>query len=549
MQKIATDALQRGLVAYDRRHGCRGPVLNLSTENDDNEDDAKAAPTKRADDADGDEPWRTDWRKRLQNVDPPAGAERWKLAVVLRVNRARATIGLADGSLGTIPLREITWAREQVTRKLKSGRLYPGVSTNRIDHPNDVFDEGDVILVEAVGKSAAGKDYPKGTFTLRQVPEVAGALVMLDSMTGRILAITGGYSPEISEFNSASQAWRQPGSAFKPIVHLAALENGFTPSTLVLDTPVTIRYRGQVYQPQNYSGKTYGPTTLRRALELSRNLATIRLGQRVGFDKIVALATAMQLAPVIPAVPSVVLGSRETTAVRLAAAYAVFVNGGYRVTPTLIDRIEDRDGKTIFSRPTAACPNCTAGASSTGVKKASGDRRVRIASPESAFQTAHMLRGVVERGTGRAVLKVRRPLGGKTGTTNDSADAWFVGFSPRYVTAVWVGFPSTMTLGPREQGGRTAAPIFADFMARVLKSKAIRDFVPPETLIPMTVNARSGLPASGAGSIVEYFKKGRTPTDGAAHVPDDGIKRHSDWSGDRSKRKKPKFEGIPGTEY
>ena len=492
LQQYADEALRNGLVVYDRRHGYRGPVARLP--------ESHGAR------------WAEGWRKKLSRVNRPAGAGAWSLALVLKTERTRAVIGFADGSKGAIPLGEIAWARKQSVKVRKSGKKMYSATGPRIRKVGDVLRAGDAILVEPVRRTPKGKAYPDGTYTLRQVPTATAAIVAMDPHTGRILAMSGGYNFRISQFNTATQARRQPGSAFKPVVFLAALENGFTPTTKVLDAPVVVRQPdGEYYKPLNHSGKFYGPTTLRRGLELSRNVMTIRLANRVGLAKVSEMAGRLGIAKNLPTTMSAALGAYETTPLRMAAGYSMMVNGGRRVTPTLVDRIQDRRGRTIFRHDAVECAACRTPEWQDQEMPKLPDEREQVIGRQSAFQIVSILQGVVLRGTGRQVSVVGRPLAGKTGTTNDVVDAWFVGMSPNLVAATWVGFANSYSLGNFEEGGRTATPIFRDFMKKALKGPE-EDFRPPRGLVAIwTEAAQESEKKRSAKSYLEYFKIGVEP--------------------------------------
>lgn len=514
LQRYADQALRKGLVAYDRRHGYRGPVAKL-------EEKFGAA-------------WAEGWKKKLAGVEKPSGFGDWPIAVVLKVERKEASIGFADGSRGTIPLGEVTWARKQGERKRQSGKKMYSALGPPIRKVEDVLSEGDVILVEQVRKTPRGKEYPDRTFTLRQIPIATGAIVAMDPHTGRILAMSGGFSFWISQYNTVTQAKRQPGSSFKPIVYLTALENGFTPSTLVLDAPVVVRMAGgRIYKPRNSSNKFYGPTTLRRGLELSRNVMTVRLAERVGLEKVSEMAARLGISKDLPTTMAAALGAYETTPLQMATAYSMLVNGGRKVNATLIDRIQDRYGRTIFRHNSIKCSACL-------LKKWDGqkmpelpDTREQVITKESAFQVVSMMQGVVQRGTGRRVLAVGRPLAGKTGTTNDVVDAWFVGMSPDMVVATWVGFEKSHSLGYREEGGRTAAPIFRDFMKKALKGPELK-FIPPKGLVAIRVGLDNGAESkAGRRVIYEYFKVGKKPGESPDGLgPGGGDSKFGDTAGD-----------------
>jgi len=416
-----------------------------------------------------------------------------------------------------IALRDLRWARQQVVRRLKSGRRYKTASRQPVRTVEDVLRAGDVILV------SRRSDNRDGSYRLEQLPEVAGALVAMEAATGRVRAMIGGYSFDRREFNNATQAWRQPGSAFKPILFAAALENGFTPSTLINDAPFKLRYKGVYYRPKNYTGKYYGPTTLRVALERSRNVSSMRLALRIGIPKVAAMAKRLHLAPKIPLMPSMVLGSRETTVMRLVAAYATLVNGGRLVRPSLIDRVQTRSGRTIYRQERRTCSYCRDVRWEGQHRPFLTDRRRRVVDARTAFQITHMMRGVIARGTGKRIKGLKIPVGGKTGTTNDSMDAWFIGFTPDLVVGVWIGFPKTYALAPKEEGGKTAAPVFRAFIDKALRGQLVRDFRVPESLVKVPVNPVTGLPSKTATVIDDYFKPGRIPTVDGAFVPDGGL--------------------------
>jgi len=480
LQEVADRALRDGLIAYDRRHGWRGPL----------------------------ERWQVtkDWKPRLAALQPPAGAGLWQLALVFEVGAQEATVGLADGSSGKIPLAELAWAREPREEQ----RVGPAITK-----PSQVLAPGDVILVEAVQKAGDGKAYPAGTFALRQIPAVSGALVALDPHTGRVYALSGGYSFDMSQFNRATQAQRQPGSAFKPFVYMAGLDNGMTPSTLVVDAPIVLEQGPGLpkWRPGNYGNRFYGPSTLRLGIEKSRNLMTVRLALTVGMDKVAQQAEAFGIYDKLPLHISMALGAGETTPLKLTAAYAMLVNGGKFITPTLIDRIQDRHGRTIFRHDNRQCLDCAADSWAGQLVPHLPDTRQQIANPASAFQMVNMLQGVVERGTGASLRSLGKPLAGKTGTTNDSNDTWFVGFTPDLVVGVFVGFDTPRTLGRQETGSSVAVPIFKAFMAEVLDGRPAIPFRIPTGVRLVRVEADSGRVARAGerGVIMEAFKPGTEP--------------------------------------
>ncbi|MDJ0936438.1 MAG: penicillin-binding protein 1A [Kiloniellales bacterium] len=501
LQTSADMALRKGLIAYDRRHGWRGPVAKLKLE-------------------------AADWVSQLAEVEAPKGAlASWTLAVVLGVKGDRAEIGLIDGGQGLLPMTELTWARPP----LDDQKVGPAPKS-----PGQVLEVGDVVMVEPVAKGPKGQDYPEGSYGLRQVPAINGAIVAIDPHTGRVLAMSGGFSFKASVFNRATQAARQPGSAFKPLVYLAALEQGLTPSTIVLDAPFVADQgegRGK-WKPGNYTKKFYGPTPMRIGIEKSRNLMTIRLAQTIGMDMVAETAERMEVVDYLPRVLSMSLGAGETTLLRLTTAYAMLVNGGHRIKPSLIDRVQDGQGRSVFRHDERDCLTCRADLWLDQPVPELADERERIADPASAYQIVSMLQGVVERGTGVRIKAVGKPLAGKTGTTNDSLDTWFVGFSPDLAVGVFAGFDEPKTLGPKETGSSVAAPIFRDFMAAALKSQPAIPFRIPTGIRLVRVNGDTGrLAKPGDRKVVlEAFKPGSEPS-GEQVVIDGG---YNPWTGSSS---------------
>jgi len=491
LQKMARKAVYMGLNAYDRRHGWRGPITAFSVTPD----------------------WPgRDWAKRLAAFavkQTPLGLGNWKLALVLRLDEEAAYIGFKDGAEGRIPLAEMKWAR----RYKGVDRLGPAVK-----EPADVVGLGQVVPVSPVAKTRKGKPYPPKTYRLEQIPAIQGAMVVMDPHTGRVLAMIGGYAEftkNVDEFNRATQAERQPGSAFKPFVYLTALDNGFTPSSLVLDAPFVIDQGAGLgkWKPQNYGRKFYGPSTLRIGIEKSRNVMTVRLAERVGMDKIAATAKKFGVVDDMSPQLAMALGAGETTLMRLTTAYAMLDNGGKRVTATLIDRVQDRHGKTIFRHDRRPCEGCRPGPWAGQAVPKIPDTREQIDDPRSVYQVVSMLIGVVQRGTGVTVRSVGKPLAGKTGTTNDSIDTWFMGFSPDLVAGVWVGFDRPRTLGRHEAGSRAAAPVFREFMKMALAGKPATPFRVPRGVTLIKVDHLTGLPPKPGDTkvITEVFKTGQGP--------------------------------------
>ncbi len=483
-QRIADRALKKGLEAYDRRHGWRGPIAQI---------DITSASGH-------------DWLNRLADIKLPKALGAWQLAVIRGLAEKVAEIGVDDGRLGSIPLAEIKWARQW----LKEEKLGP-----RIRRPADALNVGDVVAVSQIFETEKGEPYPDNSFSLEQIPEIEGALVALDPHTGRILAMSGGYDYEKSQFNRVVQARRQPGSAFKPFVYLAALDKGFTPSSLILDAPFVIDQGPGLpkWRPANYTKKFYGPSTMRLGIEKSRNLMTVRLAQTVGIEAIARYATRFNIVDRLPHQLSMSLGAGETTLLRLTAAYAMLVNGGKKIVPTLIDRIQDRHGKTVFHHDRRVCEKCQATLWTNQLVPNVLDTREAVADPATAYQMVSMLEGVVQRGTGRRIRDLGKPLAGKTGTTNKALDTWFIGFSPDLAIGVFAGFDTPRSLGWREQGASVSAPIFKDFVKGSLENKPNIPFRIPSGIRLVRVNSVTGQPARPGDKrvILEAFKPGTVP--------------------------------------
>ncbi|MCW5746893.1 MAG: penicillin-binding protein 1A [Alphaproteobacteria bacterium] len=461
IQRIADEALREGLVDYDRRHGWRGVKERLATIDD----------------------WQHDLARHLEK-QPFTGLKTWRPAVVLGYSNAGARIGMLDGE-GLIPFAEMTWTGKQ--RPLAAG---------------------DIVAVEPRPKAA-------GTYGLRQIPDVDGAVLVMDVQTGRILAMTGGWSYQRSQYNRTTQAQRQPGSSFKPFVYLAGLQAGMTPATLLLDAPLEISPGpGQpVWRPQNYGGAASGgPMTFRRGVELSRNLMTVRLARAIGMEKVAAVARQFgvvdDLKPYLP----MALGAGETTLLRMTMAYAMLANGALPITPSLIDRVQDRDGHTIFRHDPRTCIGCGGAGVGPGQMPNVVDQRKPFFDQASTYQIIHIMQGVTVRGTAGRLARLGRPIAGKTGTTNDSRDVWFIGATPELVIGVFVGYDDPKSLG-RETGGSVAVPIFERVAREVFKDKAPTPFRIPPGLRLMRVNPDDGTPAPGDPSAIwEAFKPGTEPS-------------------------------------
>jgi penicillin-binding protein 1A len=457
LQAIADKALRDGMIRYDRRHGYRGPIARLKAEDI------------------------ADWENKLRAVTVPPALAPWKFAVVLQVAGDHARIGVDGAGEGTIPFEQMRWARPW--QKEQHVGAVPKSSA-------DVLAVGDVVAVEAEGKTS---------YALVQIPDV-----------------NGGFSYAASQFNRATQAMRQTGSSFKPFVYTAALDSGFTPSSLVLDAPFVMDQGPGLglWKPGNYANDFLGPSTLRTGIEKSRNLMTVRLAQTIGMDKVAAYAKKFGIIDRLDPVLSMSLGAGETTLLRMTTGYAMFVNGGKRITPSLIDRIQDRHGKTIYRHDARACDGCTDGAADVKNLPALPDTREQVEDPRTAYQMVSMLQGVVQRGTGIRIASLGKTLAGKTGTTNDYTDAWFVGFSPDLVVGTYIGFDNPKTLGKDETGSSVTVPIFREFMEAALKDQPAIPFRVPPGIRLVRVNPANGQLASASerGSILEAFKPGTEPT-------------------------------------
>ena len=489
LQAASDKALRAGLIAYEHsRGGWRGAVARIDPKGD--------------------------WAAHLAAVPVPGVAADvgWRLAMVVRSEPDGATIGFANGALGHIPFSEMRWARPRYDNG--SFGPYPRSAA-------DVAKPGDVVMVDPINppKAEAGGGRAAGLYTLCQVPEVSGALVAMDPHTGRVLAISGGFSFATSQFDRATQAKRQPGSSIKPFVFLSALDHGFTPSTLIDDAPISLPQGPglPMWTPRNYTkrgqeAKYHGPTPLRIAIEKSIDTMTVRAATMIGIEPIAQTVEKFGIMDHMPREYSMVLGAGETTTLRMTAAYAMLVNGGKRVTPTFIDRIQDRNGATIFHADQRPCKGCNNVEWDHQPEPVIPDTREQVADPGSAFQIVTMLEGVVERGTGTAIKVIGKPIAGKTGTSNDWHDAWFVGFTPDLAAGVYIGFDDPDSLGDDETGGHVAAPVFRDFMIAALKDAPATAFRTPPGMRLYRVSASTGLPAgAGENAIYEAYKPGTEP--------------------------------------
>lgn len=482
MQKYAQQALQRGIQDYDKRHGWRGSIGKINDlEN---------------------------WKEELKKTANPVGLGKWQLAVVTSLSDKEAKIGLKNGEAGEIPLANMTWAYKYLSASSHGGK---------VTKVSDVLAKGDIIAVSASDK--------KDEYKLEQIPKVNGAIVVINPHNGNVLAMSGGYVHGTSQFNRAMQAMRQPGSSFKPFVYLAALENGYAPNSIIVDEPVELNMGKNMpaWQPKNYSGEFYGPTTLRVGVEKSRNAMTVKLAQELGIEKVMEVSKRFGIYDKPERNFSIVLGSQETTLTNLTNAYAMLVNGGKRITPSIIERIQDNSGKIIYKRDKRPCPECVVTNAQNPdeiMPPVLSEERKIISDPIATFQLVSILEGVVQRGTGQKLLELDKVVAGKTGTTNDSFDSWFVGFTADLAIGVYVGFDNPATLGKMETGASVALPIWKDFAQNALKDKPDIPFRRPSGVKMVKIDAETGLlpsPATPKKRIIyEAFMEGTEPTSSSA---------------------------------
>jgi penicillin-binding protein 1A len=482
MQLMARKALVDGLLRFDEAHGFRGPVRTIELT--------------------------ADWGKPLGEIPALGDVAPWRLAVVLDVNDAAARIGLQpprekSGEIshvretGSLTADGLRWTRQRLRQALKPG---------------------DVIYVEPI-------DGRPGQFRLRQVPEISGAIVAMDPYTGRVFAMVGGFSFDQSSFNRSTQALRQPGSSFKPFVYATALDNGYTPSSILLDEPIEIAQpNGEVWRPENFESGHYGPHTLRYGIEHSKNLMTVRLARDIGMPLVAEYARRFGIYDDMATYLPMSLGAGETTVMRMVTGYSMLANGGRRIKPTLIDRIQDRWGHTIYRHDERQCLGCDAPKFDPNSEPKLVDNREQVLDPLTAYQITSIMEGVILRGTGVSIREVGKHLAGKTGTTNDAKDLWFMGYSPDLAVGVFLGYDKPRSMGDSAQAATYAAPIFRDFMKMALANKPDTPFRVPPGIKLISVDVHSGLRSSGAGSILEAFKPGTAPPDtyrgggGGAHV-------------------------------
>ncbi len=484
MQPIAAQALQRELEDYDRGQGVwRGTEWKIPSEHLKTEES---------------------WRAALADLRVPrdiALQSQWYPAVVLELGDQDARLGIesVEGD-NWVPAKDVQWARKQ---------LADGTLGRKAQVASDLLEVGDVVLVRRMTADADGSFI---RWTLRQVPEVQGGFVAMDVDTGRVIAMQGGFSYEASVFNRATQAKRQPGSSFKPFVYASALDSGYTPATIIVDAPIEIDTPQGVWRPKNASNQFYGPTPLRTGIEQSRNLMTIRLAQEVGMDVVGRYAERFGVYDYLSPVLANALGSQETTLYQMVAAYAMFANGGERVRPTLVDRVQDRYGRTVYRHDQRLCNDCKLASLPTGEAPRVISDRERVMDPVTAYQLTSMMRGVVERGTASGAVNLGVPTAGKTGTTNDAKDVWFIGFTSNIVAGCYIGFDQPRTLGRGAYGSSMCGPVFQQFMTEAVKKFGGGEFTVPQACefikIDRFTGARLSDEASGPNVVAECFREG-----------------------------------------
>ncbi len=496
LQKIAANALRKGLEKFDRNQGLwRGTGKTLPAE------------------VLGDE---SAWRKALADTtELPRDVEGWQAAVVLELGEDTARLGIEGEAVGegVIPADDVTWAR-----KMNSD----GSRGRKARVPADLVAVGDVVMVKPVLTEDGTFDH----YSLRQVPEVQGGFMAMDVNTGRVMAMQGGFSYQSSVFNRATQATRQPGSSFKPFVYAAALDSGFTPATIVVDAPIVVDTPQGLWTPKNSSNKFYGPTPLRTGIEQSRNLMTVRIAQEITMETVAQYAERFGVySPMQPFLANS-LGAQETTLFKMVAAYSMFANGGERVEPTLVDRVQDRFGKTVYRHDKRACIDCTNDTPPAGSNLRIETNRERVMNAVTAYQLTSMLQGAILRGSGSGV-RLPVPVAGKTGTTNDAKDVWFVGYTSTLAAGCYMGYDQPRSLGPGAFGGTLCVPIFQEFMSEAIKRFGGTQFTVPEggyfQNVDRFTGARLGPDASGDNVISEFFRDGEDGLLGVDYVVDGGF--------------------------
>ena len=453
LQKIAIKSLREGLISYDKRKGWRGPLLR----------------GKKI----------INWKDKLDKFKLEKSIN-WNLAIIKKMNKFSVEIETENNLSGVIKYENISWTKKEF---------------------NQILRVGDVIYVENLNDDI---------FALRQLPLANGGIVVMDPFTGRVLALSGGFSFKKSEFNRATQALRQPGSAFKPFIYALALENGYTPSTLILDAPLVIEQGSdlKMWKPENYGKKFYGPSTLRMGLEKSRNLMTVRIAQDLGLKKIVNFSKQLGIYDNPSELLSISLGSAETTLLKLTSAYSSFVNGGKLVKPIMIDRIQDSEGSTIFNNEQRKCINCDQISFLSKNYPEIEDKFLQIFSPQTAYQMTSILEGTIQNGTGRNLKDRNLDLAGKTGTTNGNTDTWFVGFTSKLTVGVYVGSDNPKSLGRYETGAKTALPIFKSFIKNAVKKEDARPFKVADDILMKVIDPVTGEKAltESKATIIEVYK-------------------------------------------
>ena len=453
LQKIATNSLREGLILYDKRKGWRGPLDNKN--------------------------YKKDWFKDLEKFQLENSIN-WEIAIVKKINKFSAEIETKKNLNGIIEFKNISWTKKDF---------------------EEILSAGDIIYVEKITNNE---------YDLKQLPKINGGIVVMDPYTGRVLALSGGFSFKNSEFNRATQALRQPGSAFKPFIYALALENKYTPTSLVLDAPLVLDQGSdlKMWKPENYGKKFYGLSTIRTGLEKSRNLMTVRIAQNLGIDKIIDLSKDLGIYDNPDKLLSVSLGSVETTLLKLTAAYSTFVNKGKLVEPIIIDRVQDSEGNTVVNNEKRSCLNCNQISFTGNFYPKISDNYKQVFSPQTAYQVTSLLEGVIQRGTGKKLRKLKLNLAGKTGTTNENTDAWFIGFTSNLVIGVYVGMDNPSPLGKYETGSKTALPIFENFVSKAIKKSDARPFKVSEGITMMVVDPVTGQKAkfSSKDTIMEAYK-------------------------------------------
>ena len=445
--------MRKGLIDYDKRKGWRGVLGNVN--------------------------YKDNWFNSFADNELEKSIG-WEIAIIKKINKFSIEIETKNKSNGFIRYNDASWTKKDFDEYLKIG---------------------DVVYVKNINSN---------NYSIEQLPKINGGIVVMDPYTGRVLALSGGFSFKNSEFNRATQALRQPGSAFKPFVYALALENNFNPSSLVLDAPLVLDQGSdlKMWKPENYGKKFYGPSTFRVGLEKSRNLMTVRIAQNLGIEKIAEFSKELGIYDEPEKLLSISLGSAETTLIRLTSAYSSFVNGGKLVEPILVDRIQDSEGNTIVNNEMRKCIDCDKLSFTSKDYPKIKNNYKEVFSTQTAYQTTSILEGVIKRGTGKKLKKLKLNLAGKTGTTNENTDAWFIGFTSNLVIGVYVGMDNPSPLGKFETGSKTALPIFEDFVKKAVKKSDARPFKVPDGILMMVVDPETGQKAkfTSQNTIMEAYK-------------------------------------------